>query len=385
VSLITAPRVEGAIAVRGGRELSFAEFGPPRGRPIVWLHGTPGGRRQIPQAARIAAYKLDMRLIGIDRPGVGLSTSHLYDSILDFTPDLEIVLDQLGVERVAIVGLSGGGPYALAAAHAFPARVAAVGVLGGVVPTQGGDAVDGGPIGLLGRFSAILPPLRIPMSLALSAFVRLLTPVASQAFDLYALISPEGDRRVLAEPEIKAMFLDDLIGNSRRGLGAPICDLILFTRPWGFSMTTIAVPVGWWHGNADRIVPIAHAHQAVPLIPHAELFVRPGESHLGGMAAAEEVLKRLVVMSDDRAERILPVPAGRGPSSGVNPSPEIDARQEKRLSSPRADRRSGSASLGGYQKSESRLSVRGTHQIGDSPNELTWGLGPPGSAAAIRA
>jgi len=303
VSLITAPRAEGAIAVRGGRKLSFAEFGSPRGRPVVWLHGTPGGRRQIPQAARVAAHKLDIRLIGIDRPGVGMSTPHLYDSILDFTPDLEVVLDQLGLERVAMVGLSGGGPYALAAAHAFPARVAAVGVLGGVLPTQGDDAVDGGPMGLLTRFSAVLPPLRIPITLALSAFVRLMTPVASQAFDLYALISPEGDRRVLAQPEIKAMFLDDLIGNSRRGLGAPICDLILLTRPWGFSLTTIAVPVCWWHGDADHIVPMTHAHQGVRLIPRVELFIRPGESHLGGMVVAGEVLEKLALLWDGPAVR----------------------------------------------------------------------------------
>jgi pimeloyl-ACP methyl ester carboxylesterase len=213
-----------------------------------------------------------------------------------------------------MVGLSGGGPYALAAAHAFPARVAAVGVLGGVLPTQGDDAVDGGPMGLLIRFSAVLPPLRIPMALALSAFVRLLTPAASQAFDLYALISPEGDRRVLAQPEIKAMFLDDLISNSRRGLGAPICDVILFTRPWGFSLTTITVPVGWWHGNGDHIVPITHAHQAVPLIPNAELFTRPGESHLGGLAAAGEVLERLAGLWDGYAE-----PMSRGPAAPEDP------------------------------------------------------------------
>ena len=105
--------------VRRDRKLGFAEFGPLRGRPVIWLHGTPGARRQIPEAARVAAFELDVRLIGIDRPGVGLSTPHLYDSILDFTTDLEIVLDQLGLERVAMVGLSGGGPYALAAARAL--------------------------------------------------------------------------------------------------------------------------------------------------------------------------------------------------------------------------------------------------------------------------
>ena len=294
MSLITAPRVEGTIVVRSERKLSFAEFGPLGGRPIVWLHGTPGARRQIPEAARAAAFALNVRLIGIDRPGVGLSTPHLYDSILDFTPDLEIVLDQLGLGEVAVVGLSGGGPYALAAAYALGARVAAVGILGGVVPSQGSEAVAGGIVGLLARVSPILPPLRVPMTVALNTFVRLFRPAASQAFDLYAALSPAGDRRVFARPEVKAMFLDDLVCNSRRGLRAPVYDLILFTRPWGFSLKSVSAPVAWWHGDSDYIVPLTQAREVVPLLPNAELFVRPGESHLGGVAAAEEVLVKLL-------------------------------------------------------------------------------------------
>jgi pimeloyl-ACP methyl ester carboxylesterase len=311
VNLITAPRVEGTVVVRRDRKLGFAEFGPLRGRPVIWLHGTPGARRQIPEAARVAAFELDVRLIGIDRPGVGLSTPHLYDSILDFTTDLEIVLDQLGLERVAIVGLSGGGPYALAAAHAFPARVAAVGVLGGVAPARGAEAIAGGLVGLLARVAPILPPLRVPMSLALSALVHLVRPAASSAFDLYAALAPEGDRRLFARPEVKAMFLDDLVGNSRRGLSAPVYDLILFTRQWGFLLNDISVPVVWWHGAADYIVPLAQARLVVPLIPLAELFVRPGESHLGGMAAAVEVLAKLLSFWDDDAEPRCERPASR--------------------------------------------------------------------------
>ena len=88
----------------------------------MWLHGTPGARRQIPEEARKLADARGLRIIGIDRPGVGLSTTHLYENIFDFVADLEIVVDQLGIERFATVGLSGGGPYALAAAAGLPAR-----------------------------------------------------------------------------------------------------------------------------------------------------------------------------------------------------------------------------------------------------------------------
>jgi pimeloyl-ACP methyl ester carboxylesterase len=141
---------------------------------------------------------------------------------------------------------------------------------------------------------------RAPLSLGLTALVWAVRPVASPAFELYARISPEGDQRVFARPEIKAMFLDDLRNGSRRGMAAPILDFLLFSRPWGFSVRDITVPVRWWHGDADNFVPLAHGQHMVSLIPDAELYVRPGESHLGGFGAAEEVLTKLLAVWDER-------------------------------------------------------------------------------------
>ena len=90
------------------------------------------------------------------------------------------------------------------------------------------------------------------------------------------------------------MFLDDLLGNSRRGVRAPMLDLILFTRHWGFTLDEVEVPVEWWHGDADPIVPLAHAVHSVDRLPKAELTVLHGESHLGGMAQAEHMLAWLL-------------------------------------------------------------------------------------------
>lgn len=138
------PRLEGSVAVRDGRRLSFAEFGTPHGDAVVWMHGTPGARRQVPIEARMYAERNNVRIIGIDRPGIGTSTPHLYDNVLDWTGDLELLADNLGIDKLRVIGLSGGGPYALAAGAALPDRVLGVGVLGGVAPTKGPDAISGG-------------------------------------------------------------------------------------------------------------------------------------------------------------------------------------------------------------------------------------------------
>jgi pimeloyl-ACP methyl ester carboxylesterase len=314
--MITPPRVEGTVTVGRLRRLGFAEFGPADGRPVVWLHGTPGARRQIPEAVRLQADELGIRVVGIDRPGVGSSTPYRYGSLLDFATDLTRVADHLRIERFAIIGLSGGGPYALASCYALPDRVMAAAVLGGVAPTRGDDAPPGGFVGRMAPLGPLATAFRAPLSLGLTAFVWAVRPVASPAFELYARISPEGDQRVFARPEIKAMFLDDLLTGSRRGMAAPVLDFLLFARPWGFSVRDITVPVRWWHGDADPIVPLAHGQHIVSLIPDAEIYVRPGESHLGGFGAADEVLPVLLASWDERESGARVDPAGGDLVSG---------------------------------------------------------------------
>ncbi|HEX2213200.1 MAG TPA: alpha/beta hydrolase, partial [Mycobacterium sp.] len=105
---IARPKLEGNIAVGEDRQIGFAEFGDPQGRPIFWLHGTPGARRQIPMEARVFAEMANIRLIGIDRPGIGSSTSHQYDTVAEFADDLATIADTLGIDRMMVVGLSGG-------------------------------------------------------------------------------------------------------------------------------------------------------------------------------------------------------------------------------------------------------------------------------------
>ena len=289
-----APRIEGTAQVAAGRRLGFAEFGPPDGRPVVWLHGTPGARRQVPHEARAMAERAGLRIVGIDRPGIGSSTPHLYESIASFVDDFAIVLDRLGIDDLVVIGLSGGGPYALATGAVLPDRVRAVGVLGGVAPTVGPDAIGGGLVALGKRFAPVLGPTRVPMGLVLTQVMRLARPVASPALDLYARLSPEGDRRLLARPEFKAMFLDDLLNGSRKQLAAPLADVLLFSRDWGFRLDEVQVPVCWWHGDADHIVPHEHGRHAVARLPHAELRTLAGESHLGGLGVGEEILHTLL-------------------------------------------------------------------------------------------
>lgn len=300
---VRRPALEGTVAVRNGRRLSFAEYGPRSGPAIIWMHGTPGARRQIPLEARAHADRRGVRIIGIDRPGIGSSTPYLYPSILDWTADLALFLETLAIDTVRLIGLSGGAPYALAAGAALPDRVHGVGILGGVAPTRGPDAAEGGPIQLALRLAPLLALGRIPLGVTMTQAIRIIRPLAGPALDLYAALQPPGDRHLLARPEFKAMFLDDLLNGARFQTSAPLADLILFTRPWGFEAADVTVPVRWWHGDADHIVPLRHGQHLVDRLPDATMTLIEGESHLGGLGIAADVIDTLLDVGPRRAGR----------------------------------------------------------------------------------
>ena len=296
---IARPKIEGSIAVADGdRRIGFAEYGSATGRAIIWLHGTPGARRQIPVEARGYAAERGVRLIGLDRPGVGSSTPHRYENIAAFAPDLETVLEALGIDEFAIIGLSGGGPYTLGVAHAMPDRVVAAGILGGVAPTVGPDRIPGGAMKLGTFLAPAVDVAGAQIGQIVSTALRFARPIAEPAITVYGHISPQADRELLARPEFRAMFLDDLLHGGRRAMEAPFADVVVFAKDWGFRVSDVGVPVRWWHGDHDHIIPYAHGQHMVSLLPDAKLFELPGESHLSTLHMATDIIDELLAIWD---------------------------------------------------------------------------------------
>jgi pimeloyl-ACP methyl ester carboxylesterase len=283
------PIREGVTVLPGGRALGYAEYGIGDGDVVLWFHGTPGARKQVPPDINEQAVARGYRVIGIDRPGTGLSTPYTYGKVLDWAADVEAFADRLRIDRFATCGLSGGGPFVLAACHALPDRVTAGAVLGGIGPTRGSEAAPG--------FTRLLPPVeplinlaRLPLGEVLTHLVRPLRAYGSIAFDLYARVAPASDRPIMRQPEMKAMFLHDITTAAEGGMRAPFADLVVFGRDWGFSLRDIDVPVRFWHGDADGIVPLAHGEFQAAMVPGADLVLCPGGGHFAGFILAPDVL-----------------------------------------------------------------------------------------------
>jgi pimeloyl-ACP methyl ester carboxylesterase len=250
----------------------------------------------------MVARRRGVRLVGVERPGYGHSTPYVYGSVRDFADDVETLADALGLGRFAIAGLSGGGPYALGCAHRLGDRVVAVALLGGVAPGVGAEAVPGGVVAAAARWQLLLPFLGEPIGWVLRGATQSFAPIAHRVAPLaLRVILPPEDRAALADPVLRRIFVADAVRASRRWFGGPLYDATLFTRPWGFSLADVRVPVRLWQGDADRIVPLAHAVHQARLLPDAVLSVRPGDGHIGSLAAADEILESLLALWPDRA------------------------------------------------------------------------------------
>lgn len=295
------PNNESLVVLQGGRSLGYAEYGDPEGDPVLWFHGTPGARKQIPPDVPGLSTERRIRMIGVERPGTGFSTPYTYERIIDWADDLKAFADGLGIDRFATVGLSGGGPYVLAAAHAMPDRMTAGAVLGGIGPTRGRETAPG-YTRLLPLIYPALAMARGPLSSLFSNAVKGVRDVASQGYDLYRkFIAPPSDRAVLEDPAMKAVFLYDLTTALEGGLRAPVSDIVLFGRHWGFSLRDIQAPVRFWHGDADKIVPLSHGEFMAALVPGADLVVCPGGGHFAGYILGRDVLDWIDDVWTDRA------------------------------------------------------------------------------------
>lgn len=272
-----------------GRALSWTQLGDADGAPAFGLHGTPGSRRQmaVDEKPMLAA---GVRFICPDRPGYGLSTYRPGRALADYPGDVCTLADHLGIDRFSVVGVSGGGPHAAACACLLPQRVRALGLVSGVGPL----AEPGTEEGMLGfnkvmtRLARRAPWVVLPLySLTMAAARRW----PEHAISSFQRQLPAPDAAVLARPEVRAAFVDDLRHASRTSARAAVKDFALFAHDWGFRLEDIVVPTHIWQGDKDQNVPPAHATVQAQRISGAVLHECPGEGHMLVIDHIEEILR----------------------------------------------------------------------------------------------
>ena len=280
------------MTLRDGRRIAIAEFGAAAGTPVFYFHGYPASRLEGRLVHR-AAVRQRVRLVALDRPGFGCSDFRP-GTLADWPCDVAEVADALGLQRFAILGLSGGAPFALACAAGLAARVSAIAIVAGLGMTSVGE--DFARLEVFARMSFRLarsaPALSRTVNRALAAVLRRRPELLDM---LLAADTSAPDRVVLADPEVGAMLAASLREALRAGSKGASHELGLLARPWDFDVTTVRLPCHLWHGEQDRTVPVEMARRLAGLIPgcRATYFAEEGHFSLP-LRHADTVLKTLL-------------------------------------------------------------------------------------------
>lgn len=278
--------------LRDGRELSWAEMGDPAGYPVFAFHGTPGSCRQVlvDPAPALAA---GARMIAPDRPGRGSSTWQSRRTFAGWARDVAELADHLGIDRFAVLGISGGGPHAAVCARFLPDRVTSAALVSGV----GSLAEPGSEAGMMAanRMFARLARNAPAANAVIFGLIFLVGRRAPErVLPLLVNSMPAVDTAMLSRPEVRNSFLGLLSDASPTAGRAAAQDFRLFARDWGFRLEDIRVPVQVWQGDVDVNVPVAHAERQAAAIPGAVLHMVPGEGHLMSFDHFEEILRELL-------------------------------------------------------------------------------------------
>jgi pimeloyl-ACP methyl ester carboxylesterase len=263
-----------------GRALEYLEVGDPGGQPVVYLHGTPGtagSAALLDEAAR----RQGVRLLAVSRPGYGESAT-TPPGLVSVGHDVGELTSGMGVGEFAVLGASGGGPFALATGVALTTRVRHV-------------LVAAGP----GPYHLIAPEVLAPEDVEaldllaggdVQSAVATVTAQVSRDFDAMMQVPasefetaftgniPPSERYFDTRPEDRTIFFADV----RRGLeryDGFVRDNLSWLGPWDLDLGDVVAPVQLSYGGSDSMTPATHGEWLAAHLPTATLTIHPDAGH----------------------------------------------------------------------------------------------------------
>lgn len=259
------------IEVDGDRTLSYLEYGDPQGTPLVFLHGTPGSGL-LGALFRDGARRTETRVLAIDRPGYGRSSSWPDRALSDTGDFVTAVLEDAGASAADLVGFSGGGPHALAVAATHPDHVRDLHVVGGVAPSSLRERTP--------TVQRTLSGLARHLPTLVGGLFRAQAWIADRRSPSFVVAQyTDGGAETIPDDVAKIVSQDFVAAFSRRRSGA-VHELRMLDGSWASLLDDVDRPVRLWHGRRDTNVPVENARNVRDRLPDAELEVFDDADHL---------------------------------------------------------------------------------------------------------
>jgi len=271
------PHEPSTVVLPDGRTLAFGAWGEASGFPVVFMHGWPGSRLAGRLLAAQAA-ATGVRLIVPDRPGIGRSDPLPGRSLLAWGADTAALADALGLERFAVLGFSGGAPFALACAFRLRDRLAGVALSGGLGPLHTREGLSALPPHMRWLFPLarhVPGAAQVPARMISLAVRRAPGAMALQAL---AAASPP-DRVLLARKAVFQALREEFAEAFRQGTGAVAHETRLFSRHWGFPLEALPPGIRLYHGAEDRFVPADVSRRLAAQLRSPRLEILPDTGH----------------------------------------------------------------------------------------------------------
>jgi pimeloyl-ACP methyl ester carboxylesterase len=284
--MLVEPNTDTSITLNDGRVLAYAEYGDPNGQPIILFHGTPGSRLSGALFDSVGR-EHSGRILAADRPGYARSSPIRNGTLLVYVNDVVALADTLHLDKFAVLGVSGGAPYALACASTIPERVTCCALMSAI-----------GPLGMPHSLDGMVTVNRIVFSIARLSpdLVGALLPgqVKASMKSIQKLIDEGKSPMPDISPTIFAQLMADQFEAVRAGGKGIAFDMRNMTHDWDFPLEAITTKVYMWHGEEDNLAPVALARYLAEHIPGCSIHYVAGAGHAGTFACAGEVMEALV-------------------------------------------------------------------------------------------
>ena len=269
------------VTLPDGRQLGYCVVG--KGKPVVYFHGTASSRLEVLLLEELAG-SAGLRIIGVDRPGYGLSTFYPRTNLQDFNSDVNSLTDHLGIKRFGVLGWSGGGVFALAYLACYPDRVTRAVTAG--APSLPFDVSTAHNMPLA-RFIMKTP------FVGLFAMKRMRNQVLTANGDLHAFLRSRQGRQMLhacsgsdlkffSDPDWIRLLYQSMAEAFRQddGVKEVLIEHQAFMKPWPFSFSKIpADKLFVWHGSEDKTCRVANALLIAKSVAGAQLEIFEGAGH----------------------------------------------------------------------------------------------------------
>ena len=271
---------QNVVKLRGGAVLAFQEYGDPTGVPVIFCHGWPSSRTMA-QLANEAARALGVRIISPDRPGISGSSLHPDRKLSDWPSLVEQLAKKLEIGQFRILAISGGAPYAYAAAVSMPERVRAIAIVGGVIPFSELKDFKG----LLPLYRHMLgfyrtrPQLLRRLFFLARPFLSFRAPIRLRPLILKMLLLRPCDAASLRDDAAFETIFESQRRAWRGSVAGVLADARIYAEPWGFAIEDVRVPVRLWHGTEDRAFAVRLAQELANRFPNCKARFIQDEGH----------------------------------------------------------------------------------------------------------